>query len=225
MRTINRKGIYQTFDPSGSVIADERWQAITLADGSIQVDNETVRVAPFDEPRSDSMTISLDPRLRLIELTIHGLFGTRESRICVLGEQRDRATICWRHKAEIHEKHIVWHEDLEIDWLTPLCRMVTIWRSRLQPGQSRTCETYRLDPVSFKPTAQRLTYVRLADEPHPTRFGDMVLHHYRVESDDPLRRELRRESEFWCDDDGVIYDFVAADGVRFELTAVNAMNA
>ncbi|MDW8352065.1 MAG: putative glycolipid-binding domain-containing protein, partial [Anaerolineae bacterium] len=176
----NRKGIYQTFAPSGDVIADERWQAIRMPDASIRVDNETVRVAPFDEPRSDAMTIVLDPQLRLIEFTIHGLFGKRESRICVSGEHRDQATICWRHQAEIHEKRIAWREDIEIGWTTPLCVMVTVWRSRLQPGQSRAFDAFLLDAITFKPTAVRQIYRRRPDESHSTRFGEMMLQHYEI---------------------------------------------
>lgn len=219
MLSAKRKGIYQAFAPSGDVIADERWQAIRLPDGSIQIDNETVRVAPFDEPRSDSMTIRLDAQLRLVEFTIHGLFGTRESRICVLGERRDRATICWRHKAEIHEKHVAWREDIEITWTTPLCTMVIVWRSRLQPGQTRTFDAFLLDAVTFKPTAVRQTYHRQPDERYMTRFGERVLQHYEVTAVDDGR--TRRIARFWCDDDGVLFDFIADDGHRIQLTAVN----
>lgn len=219
MLSTNRKGIYQAFASSGDVIADERWQAIRLPDGSIQIDNETVRVAPFDEPRSDSMTILLDPQLRLIEFTIHGLFGTRESRICVLGENRDRATICWRHKAEIHEKHTAWHEDIEIGWTTPLCIMAAVWRSRLQPGQARTFDAFLLDAVTFKPTAVRQTYRRQPDEYHVTRFGKMVLQHYEITTEGD--GQTQPAAQFWCDDDGVLYDYIAADGARFQLTAMN----
>lgn len=217
MLNLNRKGIYQTFDASGHVIADERWQVITLPDGSVQIDNETVRVAPFTEPRSDSLTMLLDPHLRLIEWNIHGLFGTRESRICVLGENRDKATICWRHKADIHEKSVAWRDDIEIDWLTPLCNMVTVWRSELQPGQSRAFDAFLLDEVTFKPTAMKQVYLRLTDERHPTRFGEMSLHHYQMD----FGGQAQRFTHFWCDDDGVLYDFVAADGFGFKLTAVN----
>lgn len=213
---IHRKGIYQDFDAAGNVRADERWQVITLPDGSIQIDNETVRVAPFDEPRSDSLTMRLDAELRLVEFTIHGLFGTRESRICVLGEWRDAATICWRHQAEIHEKRVAWDDAIEVDWATPLCNMATVWRSRLEPGQTRSFSSYVLDAVTFRPSAVRQIYTRVEDETHPTRFGDMRLRHYRMD----LGGDARNLAEFWCDDDGVLYDFVSAQG-RFVLTAVN----
>jgi hypothetical protein len=213
---INRKGIYQSFDATGNVVADERWQVITLTDGAIQLDNETVRVAPFDEPRSDSMTMLLDNDLRLIEFMIHGLFGTRESRICVLGEQRDAATICWRHKADIHEKRIVWREDIEIDWQSPLLNMATVWRSKLQPGQARTTACYFLDAVSFKPTAMTQIYARHADAAHTTRFGTLTLQHYTLD----FGGDGSNMSVFWCDDEGVLYDFVSPQR-RFVLTAAN----
>ncbi len=219
MLSANRKGIYQAFTPSGDVIADERWQAIRLPDGSIQIDNETARVAPFDEPRSDSMTILLDPQLRLIEFTIHGLFGARESRICVLGERRDQATICWRHKAEIHEKRVAWREDIEVVWTTPLCIMVGAWRSHLQPGEAQTRDAFLLDAVTFKPTAIRQTYRRQPDASHMTRFGEMTLQHYEVVTE--WNGQTKHAAQFWCDGDGVIFDFIAADHSRFQLTATN----
>ena len=213
---INRKGIYQSFDAQGNIEADERWQAITLPDGSIQIDNETVRVAPFDEPRSDSMTLLLDAQLRLIEFTIHGLRGTRESRVCVLGEQRDAATLCWRHKGEIHETRIAWREDIELDWQTPLLNMATVWRSKLLPGQSRAFDCYYLDPVTFKPALMKQIYTRHADELHATRFGAPTLRHYTLD----FGGDDASISHFWCDDDDVLHDFRSPQG-GFVLTAVN----
>ncbi len=213
---IHRKGIYQSFDASGNVEADERWQVITLNDGSIQIDNETVRVAPFDEPRSDSMTMLLDAHLRLVEFTIHGLRGTRESRVCVLGEKRAAATICWRHKGEIHEQRTVWREDIELDWQTPLLNMATVWRSKLQPSQSRVFDCYYLDAVTFKPTLMKQIYSRHADERHLTRFGEMPLQHYTLD----FGGDGTAISHFWCDDEGVLFDFASPQGV-FVLTAAN----
>jgi hypothetical protein len=213
---INRKGIYQSFDPTGNVEADERWQVITLLDGSLQIDNETVRVAPFNEPRSDSMTMLLDPQLRLIEFTIHGLKGARESRVCILGEARDAATICWRHGARIHERRIAWREDIELDWATPLCNMATVWRSALAPGQSRGFDCYFLDPVTFKPTAMKQIYTRHADEQHATRFGALPLQHYTLD----FGGDGTNITHFWCNGEGVLYDFVSPSG-SFVLTAAN----
>lgn len=216
---LNRKGIYQTLDAGGNVIADERWQAITHPDGARQIDNETVRVGPFAEPRSDSMTMLLDKDLRLIEFTIHGLFGTRESRICILGEARDAATICWRFKDDVHEKRIAWRDDMEIDWATPLLNMATVWRSRLAAGEQRAFDCHYLDEVSFKPALMRQIYVRHADEAHDTRFGQMILQHHTL--DFGGEGALTRISHFWCDDEGVLYDFKPHDGSGFVLTAVN----
>ena len=213
---INRKGIYQAFDAQGNIEADERWQVITLPDGSLQIDNETVRVAPFGEPRSDSMTLLLDRQLRLIEFTIHGLRGTRESRVCVLGERREAATLCWRHKAEIHEKRVSWREDIELDWQTPLLNMATVWRSHLSPGQTRAFDCYYLDPVTFKPSLMTQHYARYADEPHATRFGHPTLQHYSLD----FGGAGTSISHFWCDDDAVLLDFRGAEG-GFVLTAVN----
>jgi hypothetical protein len=214
---INRKGIYQTFDAAGNVIADERWQAITHADGSLQIDNETVRVGPFAEPRSDSMTALLDKDMRLIEFTIHGLFGTRESRICVLGEARDAATICWRFKGEVNEKRIAWREDIEIDWMSPLLNMATVWRLKLAAGETRAFDCYYLDEVTFKPALMKQIYTRQTDERHDTRFGPMMLQHFTLN----FGGEGKRISHFWCDDEGVLFDFKSHDGGAFVLTAAN----
>lgn len=214
---IHRKGIYQTLDAGGNVIADERWQAITHPDGSRQIDNETVRVGPFAEPRSDSMTMLLDQDLRLVEFTIHGLLGTRESRICVLGEARDAATLCWRFKGDVHEQRIAWREDIEIGWTTPLLNMATVWRSKLATGERRALRCYLLDGISFKPTPVQQVYIRHADEPHNTRFGQMQLQHYSLDADG----NGGRISHFWCDGEGVLYDFKARDNSGFVLTAAN----
>ncbi len=213
MLSDHRKGIYQAFDAAGNVTADERWQAIRVSQG-IQIDNETVRIHPFGEPRSDAMTIQLDAQLRLLAFSIHGLFGMRESRICVLGEARDRATICWRHRAQVQERSVHWQDDIEILWNTPLCHMVVIWHSRLSVGQARTFDAFVLDAITFRPTEVRLTYRRQSDERHRTRFGEKQLQHYQI-----VNGQL--SGQLWCDEDGVIYEYIAADGSGYALTAVN----
>lgn len=211
---INRKGIYQDFDTRGNVITDERWQAKTLRDGSIYVENETVRVAPFDEPRSDSVTMILDRDLRLAEFTIHGLFGQRESRICVVGEDRAEATLCWRNRGDVHERRIAWRDDLEIDFASPLFNMVTVWRSKLQAGQSRSFDAWLLDPVSFEPGLMRQTYANAGLQTRNTRFGPRELWRYELDFGGQSR------STFWCDDDGVLFDFDGPAG-GFRLTATD----
>jgi hypothetical protein len=215
-RQVNRKGIFQDLDAHANVLADERWQVLTLADGSIQIDNETVRVAPFDEPRSDSVTMILDNRLRLFQFSIHGLFGRRESRVCVLGEQRDEATLCWRFKDQIHERRVAWRDDIELDWNSPLFNMATIWRSKLQPGQSRQFDCYLLDAVTFEPKLMQQIYTHRGEEKHETRFGEMTLTHYELD----FGADGQRISHIWCDEDGVIYDFISPEG-SFKLTATN----
>ncbi len=211
---LDRKGIYQDFDARGNVLTDERWQAKTLPDGSIYVENETVRVAPFDEPRSDSVTMVFDRHLHLIEFTIHGLFGQRESRICVLGEDRAEATLCWRHRGDVHERRIAWREDFEIDFASPLFNMVTVWRSKLQAGQSRSFDAWLLDPVSFEPSLMRQTYTNTGRQTRDTRFGPRELWRYELDFGGQSR------STFWCDDDGVLFDFESPSG-GFRLVAAD----
>lgn len=217
MRKIERKGIYQAFDERGHVSADERWQVTTLLDGALQFDNETVRVAPFDEPRSDSVTLTLEPDLRLRELSIHGLRGTRESRIC-LNQDRSQASVCWRFKGEVKEKQIAWREDIEIDYFSPLFNMATILRLQLQPGQSKAFDCLYLDPVTFQPTWMKQIYSHQGRAQRQTRFGNDLLWHYSMD----FGGDGQHISQFWCDDDGVLIDFqFGKNGGGFQLTAKN----
>lgn len=215
-KMINRKGIYQAIDERGNIVADERWQVITLPDGAIQFDNETVRVAPFDEPRSDSATLTLEPDLRLRDLTIHGLFGRRESRVCVSAE-RTKASLCWRHLGDVKEKVVAWNDGLELDFLSPLFNMATVLRSRLRAGQSRSFDCIYIDAVTFKPTQMKQIYTNLGQENHHTRFGTEKLWHYEMD----FGGDARYLTQFWCDDDGVLFDFATAAGYRFVLTAAD----
>jgi hypothetical protein len=211
--TLSRKGVYQAFARDGAVLSDERWQAVRLPDGSIHVENETVRVAPFDEPRSDSVTYMLDAQLRLLDFTIHGLFGARESRVCVLGEARDAATICWRHKGDVHEQRVAFDERIELDWQSPLFGMVMVWRSSLAAGKSRTFDCWVLDPVSFAPVSRRYTLHNAGQETFDTRFGALRLWRYLLHTGLPSG-----ERTFWCDDGGVLYQLNSDTG-GYVLTA------
>ena len=216
-RAINRKGIYQAFDARGNVIADERWQAITLLDGALQLDNETVRVAPFDEPRSDSITLTLEPDFRLREMTIHGLRGTRESRVC-LNQDRSQASVCWRLKGDVKEKHIGWREDIELDYFSPLFNMATVLRLQLQPTQSKAFDCLYLDPVTFAPSWMKQIYTNHGLVDRKTRFGHDRLWHYSMD----FGGDGQHISQFWCDDDGVLIDFRFGDNNGgFQLTAKN----
>jgi hypothetical protein len=214
---IHRKGIFQEIDPNGNVVSDERWQALTLPDGNLYIENETVRVAPFDEPRSDSMTVLLDNNLRLIEFSIHGLFAKRESRICILGDERKEATICWRREGDVREKRIAWRDDYEIDWNTPLLNMLTVWRSKLSAGQSRTFDCWFLGAVSFEPSRMKQVYANLGKESHTTNFGELALWHYTLD----FGADGTHISHLWFDDEGVLFDFAASGGGRFVLRATD----
>jgi hypothetical protein len=212
-----RKGIYQEFDAAGKVLTDERWQAVALPNGTLYIENETVRLTPFAEPRSDSVTMILDKNLRLLEFSIHGLLGKRESKICVLGEDRTEATLCWRHLGEVHERRVAWSDDTEIDYQSPLFNMVSVWRSALYPGQTRTCESWWLDPVSFEPRLIRQSYTHLGPEQRKTRFGTLQLSRYSLQFGDAPQEIL-----FWCDDAGVLFDFRSSEG-GFLLTAMDVI--
>jgi hypothetical protein len=207
-----RKGIYQAFTANGFVDADELWQFVKLSDGSIQIDNETTRIKPFAEPRSDSITVILGPDLKLQLFTAHGLLGHRESRINWVD---NIAYTCWQFKFETHRRELAWRDDMEINYRSPLLNMVTVWRSQLQSGQSRTFDVLHLDDVSFKPTWTKQTYTRLEDEVRDTEFGRQTLTHYRINF------ENKTISDFWCDTEGVLFHLHSQNGSGFKLTAVN----
>lgn len=194
------KGIYQHLTSDGRVVADERWQAVPLRAGGVRLDNETVRVAPFDEPRGDSLGISLDADLQLVELTIHGLFARREVRIRPSEDQPDTLVVCWRFKGEVNEMTLPGGPDVWFDWSTPLLTMVALWRLKLEVNQSHALHVYALDAVSFRPQATTRTVHRLADETRDTRFGARTLAHYQAHDED------RALVEVWCDADGLIYE-------------------
>jgi Putative glycolipid-binding len=212
----NRKGIFQEFDTTGRVLADERWQVIEAGDGSLIIENETVRVAPFDEPRSDSMTCVLAPDGRYLDFSIHGLLGRRESRVCVLGEARQEATVCWRFDGVVNERRFAWREDLDLDWNSPLLNMITVRRSQLSAGRSRRFDVLFLDPTTFAPSWMTQVYTNHGQERHETRFGSLNLWAYSMD----FGGDGQRTTRMWFDDEGVLYDFRGASG-GFVLTATD----
>lgn len=210
----NRKGIYQEYDADGDVRTDERWQMITLPDGALYVENETVRMRPSPEPRSDTVTYILDEQLRMLEFSIHGLFGRRESRVCVLGDARDEATLCWRHLGDVHERRVPWHERVELDYASPLLTMVTILRADIPVGGVDERPLWRLDPLTFEPRPAALSLRRHGPEPRDTPFGRLRLHRYD-------RTIMGLTDQLWCDDDGVVFDMRFAQGGGYRLTATD----
>lgn len=213
----NRKGIYQEFDARGDVRTDERWQVVTLPDGSLYVENETVRMRPSPEPRSDTVTYVLDAQLRLVEFSIHGLLGKRESRVCVLGADRAAATLCWRHLGAVHEMRIAWHERIEFEYASPLLTMVSFLRAGLAPGAADERPLWRLDPLTFEPRAAALTLRNHGRERRRTPFGELFLTRCERSIDGVA-------DAFWCDDDGVIHEMRFAHGGGYRLTAATAGN-
>ncbi len=207
-----RKGIYNTFDETNAMYCDERWQVATLADGSIQIDNETTRLKPFAEPRSDSVTFMMDASLRPLQWNIHGLYGHREGRISWV---EDKVLTCWQHGLTTNRNEYAWKDTDEVDYFSPLFNMVTIRRSSLRKGEQRTFDTLYLDPVTFEPNWMKQTYVNDGIESHTTRLGSLPLHHYRM-----IIGELGT-SHMWCDDSGLVFDFVSSSGGNFKLVAVN----
>src|SRR5690242_20434815 len=154
-KIVNRKGVYQAFDADGNVTADERWRFMTTLDGGIRVDTETVRIAPFPEPRDESLTFDIGNRLELRRLAIRALGGRREGRVDIAG---GHANCCWRTEDVSRTREFAWTNDCEIDYNSPLFNTVTLWRSQLIPGQSRTFEVVFLDSVTFEPEWVRQIY-------------------------------------------------------------------
>ncbi|MCL5996687.1 MAG: putative glycolipid-binding domain-containing protein [Chloroflexi bacterium] len=210
----NRKGVYQAFDADGSVTADERWQFIETLDSGIRIDTDTARIAPFVEPRTESLTFELSPTFALRSLALHAYNNRRESRA---GFSDDRANFCWRLDDVSRNREFDWRSDCEIGYNSPLFNMVTLWRSHLQPGQSRTFDVVLIDHVTFEPRWMRQVYTYVGDEQHDTRFGPMPVAHYAVST----VRTRSSDGDFWCDRAGVVFDFMASDGAGFRLVAVN----
>jgi hypothetical protein len=212
----NRKGIYQAFEADGQVSADERWRALALVDGGVRIDAEITRIAPFEEPRQESLTLELGPHLALHRLSIHAHDGQRESRIDLSPDQT-RADVCWREGEHSHTREFAWNPDCEIDYNSPLFNTVTLWRSRLTAGESRDFQALYLHPVTFEPVWMRQVYSYIGTETHATRFGALMLAHYQMD----FGGEGRYFSHFWCDEGGVVFDFKASGGSGFQLVAVN----
>jgi hypothetical protein len=217
-KIVNRKGVYQCYDADGLVTGDERWRVAVAVDGSIRIDTDTTRIAPFAEPRGETMTFQLSPQLELRLLAIHALNNRRESRVELAGGS---AHACWRQDEVSKTREFAWTGDCEIDYNSALFNMVTLWRtlrrSELVAGQSRAFDVVYLNPVTFEPTLMRQVYRHGGIEQHDTRFGPMNLHHYSLD----FGGDGTRISHFWCDAMGVVFDFAASTGGGYRLAGVN----
>jgi hypothetical protein len=209
----NRKGIYQSFDAGGNVTADERWRIAQTIGGGVRVDTDTVRIAPFSEPRDEFFGLELRPGFGYARLVIHAARGQRES---VVDFEHGPASICWRIDDVSRTHDYDWANDCEIGYNSPLFNVVTLWRHPLAVGEINVLRVLTLDDVSFEPTWKRQVYARLGDEEHETRFGTLRLAHYQVSLDD-----ANRLCQFWCDRTGMVFDLHNAAGGGYKLVAVN----
>lgn len=212
--SLSRKGIYQAFDVHGDVIADERWRVQPMLDGDIRIDMDVARIAPFREPRMETISLQLSSSLDVQQLSIHGLAGRRESRVEV---SAGRANVCWRLRDISQTREFAWAEDCEIGYNSALFTMVSLWRSWDIEYSMAERRVLKLDEVSFAPFWTRLQFVNLGSELHETRFGPMKLAHYRLNEG----QEDGRFSHFWCDETGVVFELNACDGSAYQLVAVN----
>lgn len=212
---ITRKGITQHFSADGFVQGDERWQMARFANGVAQLDAEVTRIAPFPEPRQESFSLTA-PAFRAVGPP-GALFralvpGQREARVSV--EDNHRAQFCWRHGQQTQHAEQAWGDEAALDYASTLFKTALVLGSALAPGQTRAYALARLDALTFEPHFEPGILARLDDEEHETRFGSRALRHYTLFS-------APHTHHFWCDADGVVFDFVAGDGTRQVLTAVN----
>ncbi|HEY3342071.1 MAG TPA: putative glycolipid-binding domain-containing protein, partial [Anaerolineae bacterium] len=155
---VKRKGIYQTFDAAGDVTADERWRIAGMLGGGARIDTDTVRIAPFAEPRNESFSLELGSQFAYSRLAIHAARDRRESRADFAA---GRVSICWRSDDKSKTRDYDLATDCEIGYNSPLFTMVTLWRHALAVGQSSALRVIALDNVTFEPSWQRQVYTYL----------------------------------------------------------------
>lgn len=226
-----RKGIYQAFDAAGNVISDERWQ-ITLpddpasGDGVWQIESEVTRIAPFSHPRIESLAAQLlgaragPPDWQT--LSIHTRDGSVEAGVRFESDPAGRryARFCWRRNRQNWQRKYVWKTDCEIGYNSPLSGTAIVWRSKLRPGESRIITMITIDAATLEPQPARQIWSHRGFETRDTPLGRLRLARYEF---GPLEAPTR--SRLWCDEDGAIYDYAAADGSSFRLAAINATRA
>lgn len=213
-----RKGISQTFSADGALMADERWQILRFVNGAVQLDGEVTRLAPFMEPRMESLGLTLTGQIArsgLTSVVVQESRGRREGRVNVVD---GRAYFCWRQGQETSRTERTWPDEAEVIYTSALFATALVWRSSLALGQARAFGCAWLDVVSFQPSFGDGVLTRLEDEERATRFGVMRLRHYALTQ---TSRDPSCQTEWWCDADGIVFDAMASDGTRTTLTAVN----
>jgi hypothetical protein len=209
-----RKGITQAFDAGGAVTADERWRFTVADDGTRLVEAETTRIQPFPEPRVESFSALLDARLRWARFDIHARSGEREAGIAFAD---GLARLCWRAGKTSAEREFSWRDDCEVGYNSALFSMMIVWRAGLAAGATAAIAQMCLHPVTFAPSWSKQMCVHRGSERRETRFGRLALDCYEgcpAAGGTPAGR-------WWCDGDGVIYEYLAADGSGYRLAAVN----
>lgn len=206
-----RKGIYQAFDSAGNVTADERWQLIVTGSGACRVESEITRIAPFAEPRIESIVAELDDQRRWQSLRLHTQSNRREA-----GARFDPAGawLCWRLDHESGQQVFAGWNDGDIGYNSPVFSMVTIWRSRLQAGESRLLDTIVLDPLTLEPRRMTQTCTHFGTDVRDGPFGRLALAHFEVASD-------QATSRMWCDADAVIHICQSSPGGGYRLLAAD----
>jgi hypothetical protein len=185
-----------------------------MLDGSIAIDMDVARIAPFSEPRTESVSLQLSPDLNVRQLSIHARAGQRESRIDVSDR---RANVCWRLRDISQTQEYEWAEDCEIGYNSALFTMVSLWRSRTNERSLPKRHVLNLDDVTFAPTWTQLQFINMGTELHETRFGSMNLAHYRLIEG----QENNRFNHLWCDETGVVFELNISNGSAYQLVAVN----
>ncbi len=231
-----RKGIYQALDAAGNVISDERWQmALPDAPGASnaiwQIEAEVTRIPPFPYPRIESLAAQLvgarpgpDGSLECGPIawqtfSIHTRDGAMEAGVGFEIDQAGQgcARFCWRRHKQHWQRQYVWRTDCEIGYNSALFRTAAVWRGRLRPGESQLITMIDTDAVTFEPQVTQQIWSHRGFETLDTPFGRLSLAHYEFSLVGTVMR-----GRLWCDQDGVVYDYAAADGSRFRLAAINA---
>ena len=223
-----RKGVYQALDAAGNVISDERWQmwlpdGASAGNGLWQIESEVTRIAPFPHPRIESLAAQLvsvgDGPIAWHALSIHTRDGAIEAGVRFEKDAagQDCARFCWRRHQQSWQRQCVWRADCEIGYNSALFGAAAVWRSRLRPGESRIITMIDIDAVTLEPLPAQQRWSHRGFEALDTPLGRLSLARYEFGP-----AGAATPGRLWCDEDGVVYAYTAADGSGFRLAAVNA---